>query len=106
MPGAGGGRRDRGHGEKDEGRADHRGEVHGPARPPAFLRVVVHQPPSDGGLELSPKVVQERLGHSSITMTMDVYGHLFPSTDDAEALAAAERAFSRPRRDINATWRR
>ncbi len=45
----------------------------------------------DGGLGLPPKIVQERLGHSSITMTMDVYGHLFPSTDDGEALAAAER---------------
>lgn len=46
---------------------------------------------ADGGLELPPKMVQERMGHSSITMTMDVYGHLFPSGDDAEALAAAER---------------
>ncbi len=46
----------------------------------------------DGGLELPPKVVQERLGHSSITMTMDVYGHLFPRGDDFAELAAAERA--------------
>ena len=23
-------------------------------------------------------MVQERLGHATITMTMDVYGHLFP----------------------------
>ena len=45
----------------------------------------------DVGLGLPPKMVQERLGHSSITMTMDVYGHLFPSTDDAKALAAAEQ---------------
>ncbi|WP_108461340.1 tyrosine-type recombinase/integrase [Devosia naphthalenivorans] len=45
---------------------------------------------SDGGLELPPKVVQERLGHSSITMTVDVYGHLFPRGDDAAELAAAE----------------
>lgn len=45
----------------------------------------------DGGLALPPKVVQERMGHSSITMTMDVYGHLFPSTDDSDALAEAER---------------
>ena len=36
---------------------------------------------ADGGLELPPKVVQERLGHSSILMTMDVYGHLFPRGD-------------------------
>jgi len=48
--------------------------------------------PADGGLGLPPKVVQERLGHSSITMTMDVYGHLFPRGDDAEEMAAAERA--------------
>src|SRR3546814_1144174 len=30
-----------------------------------------------------PKVIQERLGHSSITVTMDVYGHLFPSLAEA-----------------------
>jgi integrase len=47
---------------------------------------------ADGGLGLPPKVVQERLGHSSITMTMDVYGHLFPRGDDAEELTAAEKA--------------
>jgi integrase len=47
---------------------------------------------ADGGLELPPKVVQERLGHSTIMMTLDVYGHLFPRHDDSEELAAAERA--------------
>ena len=47
---------------------------------------------ADGGLELTPKMVQERLGHSSILMTMDVYGHLFPSADHAGELEAAERA--------------
>jgi integrase len=46
----------------------------------------------DGGLELPGKVVQERLGHSSITMTMDVYGHLFPRGDDSDELAEAERS--------------
>jgi integrase len=46
-----------------------------------------------GGQGLPPKVVQERLGHSSIVMTMDTYGHLFPSGDDAhKRLAEAERA--------------
>jgi integrase len=48
---------------------------------------------SDGGLELPAKVVQERLGHSSIVMTMDTYGHLFPRSDDGAELAAAERLF-------------
>jgi integrase len=42
--------------------------------------------PADGGLGLPPKVVQERLGHSSITMTYDRYGHLFPRGDDAKEL--------------------
>jgi len=46
----------------------------------------------DGGLELPTKTVQERLGHASIVMTMDTYGHLFPRGDDGTELAAAERA--------------
>jgi integrase len=46
----------------------------------------------DGGLELPPKTVQARLGHASIVMTFDRYGHLFPSCDDGTELAAAERA--------------
>ena len=35
------------------------------------------------GLGLPAKVVQERLGHSSITVTLDTYGHLFPRGDDS-----------------------
>lgn len=46
----------------------------------------------DGGLGLPPKMVQERLGHASIVMTMDVYGHLFPRTDDGKELADAATA--------------
>jgi integrase len=48
---------------------------------------------ADGGLELPIKVVQSRLGHASIQMTADRYGHLFPRGDDSAELAAAERAF-------------
>jgi integrase len=47
----------------------------------------------DGGLELPLKLVQARLGHASVQMTADRYGHLFPSGDDGAELAAAERAF-------------
>ncbi|MCV9997359.1 site-specific integrase [Pararhizobium sp. YC-54] len=43
----------------------------------------------DGGLGLPPKLVQERMGHSTIAMTMDTYGHLFPRDDDGSELAAA-----------------
>ena len=47
---------------------------------------------ADGGLELTPKVVQERLGHASIVMTLDTYSHLFPRGDDSGAEAEAEAA--------------
>jgi integrase len=46
----------------------------------------------DGGLGLPLKIVQHRLGHSSIQMTADIYGHLFPSEDGGAELAAAQRA--------------
>jgi integrase len=42
------------------------------------------------GLELLLKVVQERIGHSTISMTADTHGHLFPRGDDRDELAAAE----------------
>jgi hypothetical protein len=38
-------------------------------------------------------MVQGRLGHATIAMTADRYGHLFPRGDDGAELAAAERAF-------------
>jgi integrase len=46
---------------------------------------------ADGGLELPLKTVQDRLGHSSVVMTSDVYGHLFPRTDDGREMAEAEK---------------
>ena len=48
---------------------------------------------ADGGRELPLKVVQGLLGHASIQMTADVYGHLFPRSDDTAELEAAETAF-------------
>jgi integrase len=49
--------------------------------------------PDRGGQGLPAKEVQQRLGHSSILLTMDTYGHLFPPDKDAhEKLADAERA--------------
>lgn len=44
----------------------------------------------DGGLGLPPKMVQDRLGHSTIALTMDRYGHMFPRGDDGSEMAAAE----------------
>ncbi len=40
----------------------------------------------------SPKRVQALLGHASIQMTFDVYGHLFPNLDDDRAKFAAGAA--------------
>jgi integrase len=48
---------------------------------------------ADGGLELPLKVVSERLGHSNIAITADLYSHLFPRADDSAELAAAEGKF-------------
>ncbi len=47
----------------------------------------------DGGVGLTPKIVQERMGHSTIALTMDRYSHLFPKDDEGDEMAAAERAF-------------
>ena len=47
----------------------------------------------DGGRELPLKVVQGLMGHSTISVTADVYGHLFPRGNDQAELVAAETAF-------------
>jgi hypothetical protein len=75
-----------------------------PLPPPPFAgdRVLLpasqkglHTRKADGGLELPLKVVSARLGHASISITADRYGHLFPSSDDGSELAAAEKAILR-----------
>lgn len=48
--------------------------------------------PQDGGQGLPPKVVQERLGHATVNLTMDTYSRLFPRGDEDSELAAAELA--------------
>jgi integrase len=46
----------------------------------------------DGGCGLPAKIVQERMGHSKISVTLDIYGHLFPRGDDGGALDRAAEA--------------
>jgi integrase len=46
----------------------------------------------EGGRGLSLKQVQQLMGHSTLAMTSDTYGHLLPLNDDGAELAAAERA--------------
>jgi integrase len=44
----------------------------------------------------SPKKLQDLLGHASIQMTFDTYGHLFPSAEDDHAkFAAGELAIAK-----------
>lgn len=49
-------------------------------------------PREDNGLGLHAKAVQERLGHSTINMTLDVYSHLFPRNNDEDEMARAQEA--------------
>lgn len=48
--------------------------------------------PADGGLGLSAKVVQERMGHSSIQVTLDTYSHLFEKAGTGDTMDAAAAA--------------
>jgi integrase len=53
-----------------------------------------------------PRVVMDRLGHSSIQITMNTYGHLFPSEDEAtingleNVFQEASASVSRPDRGL------
>ena len=42
---------------------------------------------------VNPKIVQEMLGHSTITQTMDTYTHVLPDMHD-EAVSAMESALT------------
>lgn len=48
----------------------------------------------------SPKLVQVKAGHSSISVTFDTYGHLFEDADD-KATASMEDLLARRERDAN-----
>jgi integrase len=47
----------------------------------------------DGGRELPLFVVSRLLGHSSINLTSDVYGHLMPERDGSAEIAKAAAKF-------------
>jgi integrase len=42
---------------------------------------------------VSPKIVQEMLGHATISQTMDTYSHVLPGMQD-QAISAMESALS------------
>jgi len=43
-----------------------------------------------------PKIVQERLGHASITTTLDIYSHVTPGMQEAAARASWKRMPLKP----------
>jgi hypothetical protein len=49
-----------------------------------------------------PKALQERLGHSSVTVTLDRYGHLYEGLDGQ--IAASLDGVLRASRDLAAAW--
>jgi len=53
---------------------------------------------SKGGRALPLKEVQNLMGHASIAMTADTYGHLMPERDDAAELEGAAQALTGLRR--------
>ena len=44
---------------------------------------------------VNPKIVSERLGHFSISVTMDIYSHVLPGMQE-EAALAVEQLLDRP----------
>ena len=91
-------------------RAQRRAKVAGAdGRPKYNLKAFRHfyaswliNPKSAGGLGLSLKLVSERMGHSTVALTANIYAHLFPRGDDHAELAAAEASLF-ARRDMDAT---
>ena len=50
-----------------------------------------------------PKVVSERLGHASITITLDTYSHAIPAMQETAASLVASLVFPEHRPDLSAT---
>jgi len=45
---------------------------------------------------VSPKIISERLGHSTVAFTLQTYAHVIPTMDEAAAATAATPSFSGP----------
>ncbi|MFN2525524.1 MAG: tyrosine-type recombinase/integrase [Actinomycetota bacterium] len=60
---------------------------------------------------IHPKIVSERLGHATVSMTLDVYSHAIPSLQKEAAARVADLVFDlvgglRPRLKISRAWSR
>jgi integrase len=49
------------------------------------------------GEGINPKIVSERLGHSAINITLDIYSHVLPNMQAEAALALDDALFKRPK---------
>ena len=47
---------------------------------------------------VNPKIVSERLGHSTVSMTLDLYSHVLPGLQEAAAQGVRRRFQSGPRK--------
>lgn len=52
---------------------------------------------------IHPKIVQERLGHASIEMTLDTYSHVAPGLQEAAALRFDELVLPKPKKEAAET---
>jgi integrase len=49
---------------------------------------------------IHPKIVQERLGHASIQVTLDTYSHVAPGLQEAAAVRFDEAFISTPKKEL------
>jgi len=63
--------------------------------PTARIRIVGTLPVTSFRHGVDVKAVQNRLGHSGAAVTLDVYSHLWPDSDD-RTREAVERALAAP----------
>ena len=54
---------------------------------------------------IHPKVVSERLGHTSVTITLDTYSHVLPGLQEAAAIAF-EEGLQRREKEVHPTAER
>src|SRR3972149_5350444 len=45
---------------------------------------------------IHPKIVSERLGHSTVALTLDIYSHVLPGLQEAAARRFEEGLFTQP----------
>jgi len=54
--------------------------------------------------DIHPKIVQERLGHSSIQVTLDIYSHVAPGLQEAAAARFGELFDHKPENEVTAKF--